>query len=202
MEAFYPWVGSNYSKSNIFNKKVFVLGESIYCEDPEDCGGCYPGAINLCNYLQIHIVLENMLGNISTPLYTKIYKLLADENITSKQVFWNSISFGNFVQTSVANKARVRPSEDMWELSKNIFIKTLSRLEPDKIIVLGNELWENLPGIYNIDWIPITNNKDVGYSEFKCRLIDKEIDAAILGHPQRFGFDYSEKQLIDNFLHN
>ena len=200
MEAFYPWVGSKYTKSSIFHKRVFILGESIYCEKPEDCGGCYPGAVNLCNYMQIHIVLDNMLSNTNTPLYTKIYRLLVDENEISKTEFWNNVAFGNYVQTSVSDKARDRPKKDMWELSKPEFINTLQRLEPDKIIILGNESWENLPGEYNVDWIPVFHDNEIGVSEFYCLLTNKRIHVAVIGHPQRFGFDYSEKKLLNIFL--
>lgn len=200
MEAFYPWVGAKYNSDSIFKKKIFILGESVYCEEPDDCGACYPGAMNLCNYFIIHIVLENMFGYYKTPLYTKIYKLLVDENHVSKIDFWNSISFGNFVQTSVSSKARVRPSQTMWEEAAKIFAMTLERLLPDKMIVLGNELWDHLPGSIGEQWEMKQNNNELGVAIFDCKIISKKIEVAVIGHPQRFGFDYSESKVLRDFI--
>lgn len=197
MEAFLPWVGYSYKDSPLLNCRLLILAESIYCEDYDDCKGCFPGSYNLCNYRVIHGIQKNICGETSAPLYTKIYRLIVEEESTSKEVFWNNVSFYNYVQTAVAKEARIRPSKEMWDISEKPFREVLKMLQPDKLIVFGDQLWDNLPGKVGVDWIRVNDASSPIYS---YNYDNGKLLALPLKHPQAPGFDYSDKIIINQFI--
>lgn len=58
---------------------------------------------------------------------------------------WRKIAFANFIQTFAGTGARQRPSTEQWNQARSVFPLLLEYLRPDAILVLGWELWKNLP---------------------------------------------------------
>ena len=63
-----------------------------------------------------------------------------------KSEFWERVAFYNYVQT-FSSAARVRPSPEAWgdHVAVEAFQEVLDVLEPDRILVLGKDLWRSLP---------------------------------------------------------
>ncbi len=140
---FKPWVGRNYQKSTgTFGKRILVLGESHYQWDENIAPPLSPD-------LTIECIEAQISGDETHPFWTKITNVFLGEvgwrSLEEKEAFWHSIAFANFVQESVGFGPRERPKEDMWEKGRSAFLEMLSELHPHLIVVLGFELWENLP---------------------------------------------------------
>lgn len=199
MEATYPWVGINY-KDSIFGKRLLILGESYYCDDHDDCGGCPPVRDILCNYRFIHIIIKIILDKEKNGFYTKLHHLITDKDKYTTEQFWNNICFTNYVLQSVASQSRIRPINEMWKGSGEAFVETLKLFEPDKLLILGEELWKHLPGTTDKEW-----EDDMAYEKekchsFYCNLTNKRIHSLVIDHPQSFGFDYSCKAVVRSFV--
>ncbi len=200
-EAFFPWVGTEYGTSRkVFRQKVMILGESLYCEEHEGCGGCAPGAVNSCNYFLIHLVLRQLLGVQSLPLYTKLFKLFVGDREISKEAFWNSVAYSVFVQSSVGTGARQRPDRKLWADAAPVFWTTLRRLEPEKLVVFGDATWVNLPGVVGNEWEKTATYLGGRCCRYTCRVTPSPCDTLVIDHPQRPGFDYSEAPVVKEFL--
>src|SRR5690606_37382618 len=78
--------------------------------------------------------------------HTNIFRALNDLPSSKENLirFWHSVVFFNYVQDSVGERARIRPKEELWELSYESVKKTLDILKPEIIIVLGYKLWDSI----------------------------------------------------------
>lgn len=144
---FEPWVGKNYEKGGIFNKKILVLGESHYCGGCEQCGLKYGRE---CKDFTINTVNGYLSGADGrwTSTYRKFERSLVNEETTnerSKEI-WDSIAFFNFLQVDMVEARKGGTPEDYAE-GRIAFIEVINELQPDLIIVWGTtRLYENLPG--------------------------------------------------------
>ena len=57
------------------------------------------------------------------------------------EALWASVAFYNFVPRFVATGPRVRPTPAMWEAGAEPFAAVHADLQPDAMIVCGNDLW-------------------------------------------------------------
>lgn len=207
---FYPWVGKNYS-SGINNKRILILGESIYCCVPSEFNKCKIGYRGICNSQVERIVKEQLYKNAdgSGPkkdrFYTKISKLLLGlgrQNLTleSKESFWQSVAFYNYVQVSVGTKPRQRPTSEMWKMSIDSFIEVLTKLEPELIVITGRELSHNIFSIPNI-WNNEIKTSDKGFAISK-NLKYQNINAKAIAiyHPTYPGFSYNIMPFVLNLF--
>ncbi|MDE2831931.1 MAG: hypothetical protein OXN20_17600 [Gemmatimonadota bacterium] len=135
---FKPWVGNNFSEGGLWSKKVLILGESHYQWDEN---------IPLTEDLTIQCVQEQIAGGRTKAFWTNIVIALLNVRPSLKDKYrcWQSVAFYNYIQCSVGFGPRVRPSPEMWEKSQEPFFEVLNDLQPDCIIVLGYQLWDNLP---------------------------------------------------------
>ena len=203
MEAFYPWIGTNYGQNGFNGNKLLIMGESSYCDSYNECEDCIqPDVISLCNYNTIHGIMKNMLGIESNKTYTIIYRLFVDEDKMTKQEFWNSICFYNYVQTNVGGKARIRPTEEMWKLSEKAYFETIKRINPDKIVFLGGDLWNHIPGRTGIEWKygDILKNNNSEKQIWKYDFEGEIVSAIVVDHPSKPGFDYAELPFVREFV--
>ena len=153
---FDPWQGANYSNGGIFKKKILILGESHYCDSPEECTKCKKEQDGHCE-LTVKVIKDQITeGEKKHAIFTKLAKLCigkADGISPQEKIdFWNSVAFYNYVQISVADKARVAPTPQMWSDSEKAFEEVMETLKPDFLLILGSRLWNNLPGKAGDDW--------------------------------------------------
>ena len=145
---FKPWVGKNYKTGGIFNKKILVVGESLYCGGCDKCGIKYS---NECEDLNTNITVNEYLDGCSgrwTATYRKFERSLVNEETTieKSREIWQSIAFFNFLQVAMTEARKSGTGED-YEEGRNAFLEVINELQPDLIIVWGtSRLYYNLPG--------------------------------------------------------
>jgi hypothetical protein len=132
-----PWVGDKYSNPDLFPYRTAILGESNYTT-PEIFN---PGLVVEC--VRCHLN-ENDDPNFSR-FATKIRRLaFAEGSSVSPEAFWNNVAFYNLVQELVGEKARERPTEEMWRSSVVAFDEFVEKLRPQRLWVLGKANWQHL----------------------------------------------------------
>ena len=195
---FFPWIGNEYYKGGVFKKKVLILGEAHYCELPRDCqGGCLPGIKNSCNTMTIQVIKDQLSENGKNyAIFTKLAKLFLEKeciDVNDKISFWNSVAFYNYIQTTVSDKARVAPTNEMFSISVKPFHEVMDKLEPDFLLVLGLRLWENLPGQENVEWPegPILRNNTITKRTWYYKGKMKDSLSLIIYHPSSSRFNYN-----------
>lgn len=135
---FAPWIGHEYGKSSRWGLKLLILGESHYVGKPEH---------NTPRLTRI-VVQGQMDGTRRNRFFTKIVGTLTGDSpvsLQARQDFWNSVAYYNYVQEPIADGPRKRPLPEHWSGAHAPFLSVLSRLKPDRVLVFGFALWENLP---------------------------------------------------------
>lgn len=138
---FEPWVGKQFADGNRFGVRILVLGEAHY---GKDCEARATVTIEVIRWLA---------QSIRHPFFTKVSKVLLglgkdtwiDDNARAE--VWEQVAFYNYIQGFVGNRARVRPSSEMWERAQGPFFEVLDKLRPQVVLVLGKELAWHLPPI-------------------------------------------------------
>lgn len=131
-----PWIGDNYISPDIFKYRTLILGESNYTTEENF------GPELVINCVKCHLG-ENDDDNFSR-FATKTRRTIFEESLVSKDQFWHSVAFYNFVQFRVGDRSRTRPTEEMWKLSAPAFDEVLSAYKPERILVLGLSNWNQL----------------------------------------------------------
>lgn len=137
--VFDPWVGSKYESSDLFGVRVLVLGESHYGKPSELCTAFTTDVVR--RWAQAH----------RDSFFTKVSKVLLglDENTwlapEPRAEIWEHVAFYNYVQELVGDRARRRPTAQMWTAAAPPFLGILRELNPDAVLVLGKALEQNLP---------------------------------------------------------
>lgn len=146
-----PWIGNEYETGGIFNKKILILGESHYGTEEDSW---------FQNQELTRLTIQEKIGEAPNDNYfhkkafhTNIFKAFNDLNPTNENLikFWHSVSYFNYIQGSVGEKARIRPKKEDWENSFKSVHSTLKILEPDVIVVLGYTLWKNIWKRFDFD---------------------------------------------------
>lgn len=137
---FKPWIGKDFARGGLWGKRILVLGESHYQWDKD---------IPLTQDLTIECITEQMKGVYKKQFWTNIAITFLNRHpsIEEKNKFWNSVAFYNYVQSNVGFGPRIRPTPELWAKSSVPYLEILNELQPNCIIVLGYQLWENLPSL-------------------------------------------------------
>lgn len=135
---FRPWIGKRYDTGGLFRRRVLFLGESHYLWN--EAASATPSLTRDC-------IEEQYRGDASHAFWTRIViaGLGRKPSLEEKQRFWDSVAFYNFIQTPVGYGPRVRPAPAMWTDAQPPFLEILEALMPHLVIVLGREMWHNLP---------------------------------------------------------
>lgn len=195
---FTPWVGKEYSQGiGERHYKVLVLGESHYCKLEHACELCSPEncakrgySIDEWHYQTIEYI-DNLINAYSgdnkyqqTGLCFERAvsgKVLSDEE---RKSFWNHVVFYNYIQKDLIKVGSNRTSFTYKDISSSeqAFKEILEKYLPDKIIVWGVRLYNNLP-----DWggspstIEIKNGDKTDVWTYHIK--GKEIEAMKVYHP-------------------
>lgn len=138
----HPWVGQHYEKPKHLRHQTLILGESNFTE----LGKFNNGLVQEC-------VIDDMSTDPSRErdttgfcrFSTKIRRIIfGREESVGPVGLWQDVAFYNFVQTLVGGKARIRPTQEMWDESVPAFVEVVSALKPARILVLGRANWNNL----------------------------------------------------------
>jgi hypothetical protein len=110
--------------------------------------------------------------------------------IETRRIFWRTSAFCNFIQVSVGEEARIRPTETMWADAGAALEETLMCCMPGFVLVLGIEMWNSLP-------LPLQPGPVVkcGTETKISRLYFNDNGYAFtfgIAHPASFGWSYSK----------
>lgn len=127
---FKPWIGSQYKNGN---PKILVLGESHYGL-PLD-----RSEPNFTSYL----LGRHISGKDQSRFFTNIANMFG-EAAETRETFWQSVAFYNYVQGSVGHRPRTEPQDHMWNNSAYAFQEVLTKHRPEYIVVLGFRNWDRI----------------------------------------------------------
>ncbi|MGL5937519.1 MAG: hypothetical protein ACRCZY_09640 [Phocaeicola sp.] len=136
---FMPWVGSSFLEG-FGGKRIMVLGESHYCDKPED------GTADITIRIIDDFCDENSEYESYKNTYTKFERALAGRKVSSteRRSLWNRILFYNFIQEPMT-AARVAPTAQQVSNAQYPFFEVIERYRPDIILVWGRRLYDMLP---------------------------------------------------------
>ena len=136
--VFDPWVGSRYRCGGRFGVRLLVLDESHYGKRDE------------IRTTLTSDVVQTWGQTKRMQFFTIVSKVLLglDQNVplddSSRSSIWEDVAFYSYVQV-LLDGPRERPTDEMWASAGRPFLGVLKELEPDAILVLGNELNDRLP---------------------------------------------------------
>ncbi len=135
---FDPWIGSNYGSDSNWGISLLILGESYYNDYQKD---------PLPKSWTSDLIKHWGIGTGKHQFWTKTVKTLTG-SIPDQQEridFWQSVAHYVYVQDQVGSGPRERPSKQMWQNAHLAFKHIMSALKPACVLVIGKELWKNLP---------------------------------------------------------
>lgn len=182
-QGFLPWIGPQYGSSTAGEPRILVLGESHW------------GNPN-CRYPEFtRDVVRRAVFEGRDRFFTKVAKLVrgvpvgAYLDTPSYRDFWNRVVFYNYVQELVGPTHDCRPAPAQWETGKAPFLQLIREQRPQAIVVLGKELWANLPSPAQP-----TSESDAAGQKFEVHWYDcgqgQFAAAAWVNHPSSWGWRY------------
>ena len=171
--AVHPWIGKNFNNPQNFIYKTLILGESNFTEVEKFK---YDHVINcVINDISVDPKIErDTLGfcRFSTKIRRIIFGRKEGIGINN---FWQDVAFYNFVQFLVGDKARIRPTNEMWVESIKAFLEVILLLQPTKVLVLGKANWENL--LRHID------HEAIDLHTVRLKVGPNQVVAGYINHP-------------------
>jgi hypothetical protein len=134
-----PWVGDRYTAGGQFGVRLLLLGESMYQKGP---GSLTPGILTS--------MIERIIrGESRHKFFTLVYQTVAGRTKRESApaevaAFWQSVAFYNYIQSSVGDQPRQRPTEESWAQSRGALVEVVGQIAPQAVLVLGRELWKRL----------------------------------------------------------
>jgi len=183
----FPWIGKGYNETGYKGRKLLILGESEYEWKPDA----------LQSEIATWLITANTNGGLKNPFYTKIYNSFSDElkwqSLEHFADYWNSVAFYNYIQEKVGATPRQRPTLEMWPRWRDTFVLVLEKLNPDRVLVLGRGLWDNLNAL-GLVGNAVDNTTFFSIGE------NKSIKVAHIPHPASFGFKPTEWRIVTRNL--
>ena len=132
-----PFVGENYGKSG--RTRVMMLGESHYCENPDD----FNSEITKDVIEDLYDEESEHEGYKNT--YAKAINAIAGKKLGSpqeKREWWNKLSFYNFVQSPMTGP-RIAPTPEQLKDASDAFFNVLEVNKPTHLLCWGYRLFDN-----------------------------------------------------------
>jgi len=134
-KAFYrPWIGKRYS-----NAKVLVLSESAYSWIEGDGTVGHPPPTHPRNSILWGIENFPRQGYL-----TSMNRALCETKNPSKpqmRQMWEDYAYTIYVQRTVGDRPRKRPSSAQWEDAAQHFLNLIEKIRPLKVVVTGMDMW-------------------------------------------------------------
>jgi hypothetical protein len=165
MRTFDPWIGSRYVTDGVRGIRLLIIGESHYAK-PEEQRSTFTAEIVRTRGQQgrfrFFTVIQRLVSGGRGPL----------PNVDRSE-FWERVAFYNYIQSFPGPRPRWRPTPEMWLAAREPFLHTLSELSPQLLLVLGNELFLNLPklpGEMNVCPVPHPSSRGFRYAEWQPKV--------------------------------
>jgi len=135
---FKPWRGKNYNKT-----KILILSESVYSwrdkgNNLVEPTSSHPGE-NLSHWIE-HF--DELKGGYYKSMGRALCRT-KNPTVPELRKAWNDYSFTPFVQSSVGEGWKIRPTTKQWEIAADCFMPLIEMLRPRKIIVTGKTMWNH-----------------------------------------------------------
>ena len=168
MFFFNPWIGKHYFNNKLFSKRIFILGESHYCDkNCIDCGNVYQH--QECGCITSDIIGWYLNPDIEREKWMNTY-LKFERSLVGKETsnddsikIWDSLVFYNFLQVAMSGPRISGTNQEYVDAAKS-FLDALEQYCPNVLIVWGLRLWDNLPnkywedgGIIKVDGYSVSN---------------------------------------------
>lgn len=141
-ESFRPWVGEHYDET-----RLLLLGESAYSW--RDGNNQLRDPTPDLPTEMVKEVLDDFRSADDMRFMKMLSRGLAGEEEPSKEQLyyvWNRVALTNYIGGTVGEGPRKRPTSGMWKAAKRAFHPDiLNELRPRRIIVLGKDMWSQMP---------------------------------------------------------
>jgi hypothetical protein len=141
-----PYIGPHFAST-----RLLLLGESAYSWKNNKGEIEHPSADHPTE--QVNGIIAKFDDPVQ-PFMQTLSRALANDFTPSPErlmYVWSRVAFANFVPGTVGifgETDTLRPSPQDWERGKSEFYALLEEVKPLRMMVLGLEAWENLPGAY------------------------------------------------------
>jgi len=141
---FTPWVGATYGQER---KQLLILGASHY----HWCRVCADAGTPLPTSTTVRCIAEIVVSGPAIQHWVNIEYALGGKALEGDERarFWQRVAYYNYVQESVGyfgvSGRPPKPSKKMWQAAKPAFRSLIEVLKPSLVVVLGYELWSELP---------------------------------------------------------
>jgi hypothetical protein len=182
---FEPWVGRDFGTGALGSKRLLVLGEAHYSDQPDEDRGS----------LTQELIRDVRAGSRHIPYFTKLQELLTELEPTTQDPYSvrDAVGFYNYVQGFAADAARVRPTEEMWTSGQAPFAKVLNELRPTRVLVTGADLWNALSTYPMPGWSSAKESVDNQEHIFVWSSgAELRVRATWINHPSSYGFQASK----------
>jgi hypothetical protein len=130
-----PWVGRHYPKG-ILGAKLLLVGESHYKKDEGR------------DENRTREIIQSVLDGGRIPFYTKVADLFAQP----PESFFDHVAFYNYLQEVLEGpKQPLSHAQRILKEDQELFIATLQKLRPERVLILGKTNWRYLPSKYPDD---------------------------------------------------
>lgn len=138
--TWYPWVGTDYEKSN---RRVLIVGESHYnYADTDELVQKYNAETVADKYRTRKVIqfypIRAYQKNVT---YENLHRILFSTTEIDREAFWKSVSFYNFIQRpmdySKTKPSPERPSSVDIEIGWKVFKDVIQILQPTDCIFVG-----------------------------------------------------------------
>jgi len=128
-----PWVGNQYNFIEI-DSKMLIVGESHYHDNTKQSIENH-NSPNLTR----EVIEEMAIGRdyYETRIFQNFHKALFRNDEFNSSVFWNLVSFYNFIQRPM-NSNKERPSDDDYYNGWLSFVEVVKILKPKTCLFIGN----------------------------------------------------------------
>lgn len=134
-----PWIGNRYASLPSQNK-LLIIGESHYHENTEDTIEKH-NSLSFTREIVEELAIERWY--YSTKIFPNLHKALFGNDQFDTKIFWNLVSFYNFIQRPMdTNKGR--PSYDDFYNSWFPFLEIIKILKPKTCLFIGTSAANSL----------------------------------------------------------
>jgi len=133
---FKPWRGTHYDDT-----KILILSESAYSWRGADGSIGNPSPSHPKKSILWFISRFPRRG-----YFTRMNRALCGIKYPSAEQMrraWEDYAYTVYVQRTVGEGARTRPSPTQWEEASDHFLKLIEEIRPIKVIVTGHDMWNH-----------------------------------------------------------
>lgn len=187
--TFYPFVGSQYEKSDF---KILILGESHHNKGNSDCTGSEMTKNYINEFIDYKKGKKPFYHSMNT--LSRFVNIFNGKKLNNSEAvnYLESIAFYNYVQVLIETN-RKSPSLENFSNSIDAFKLVLNQLNPDLIIFWGNRLWNNFPK---------ANHKQIKFNDVNIHYLDfeKKVPFKVIPHPASSQLTYFYTNEMNDYI--